>query len=449
MSSPADRAFDPARLLDTVTRDLPTADAYWVGFSGGLDSTVLLHALAANRGQLPGPLSAVHIDHALQPASAAWARHCMAVCDALGVPLSVQCVDARAQAGEGPEAAARTARYAAIARLIGPGAILLTAHHRDDQAETLLLQLMRGAGVDGLAAMPAWRRFADGWQGRPMLGWSRAALRDWAEAQRLHWIEDPSNAHSTADRNFLRHEVLPRLSGRWPGAADAIVRSAAHCAEAAQALAEQAAADLAPLRVADGGRLPVAAWCGLAPAARRRVLRLWLRERGAPPIPQRRLHEALDQLCGARADAGPRIAWGGVELRRFRDELWLLRPLPAAPAGRIAWHGEAVQLPDGLGIVRRRLAPGGIDPALWEAGRVELGFRTAGLRCRPAGRDGSRSFKRLAQDLGIPPWLRDHTPLLWIDGELAAVANACVCAPCALAKDRPGWWIDWRPGSAA
>ena len=444
------QSLAPDHLLGRLNDHLPIPGRYWVAFSGGLDSSVLLNLLVAVREKLLAPLSVIHVDHRLQPQSAAWAQHCHSECRRLGVPLISIKVDAAHRPGESPEAAARIARYAALADTIGADGMLLTAHHRDDQAETLLLQLLRGAGVEGLAAMPMVREWSGGWHARPLLAWSRAAIHEWAVTHQLRWVDDPSNAGTAADRNYLRHQVMPALVARWPGAAQNLVRSAAHCADAAAMIRHQAALDLDHASRTAPGRLPVARLRDLPEARARNLLRLWLRGLGAAPLPAARLDEALSQLCSARADAQVCIAWHGMTLRRYREEVWLVpEDVCAPPEIPFDWDGEAIEPGPGLGLVRRRLAPGGIDQQRWARGRVQLGFRHAGLRCRPVGRIGSRSFKALAQECGIPPWLRDCVPLLLIDGELAGIANCCTCEPFAAPPGESGWVIEWLSESSA
>jgi len=436
--------LEPDALLEQLNVRFPQPKHYWVGFSGGLDSSVLLNVLASLRTQLRAPLSAIHIDHSLQAGSADWDIHCRNECERLGVKLRSLVVDASAGPGESPEAAAREARYAAIADALGPGAMLLTAHHRDDQAETLLLQLLRGAGVEGLAAMPVIRKWHQGWHARPLLAFRRQVIRDWAVSRGLHWIEDPSNVASLADRNYLRHQVMPLLGERWPGAVEGIVRSAAHCADAAEVMRLQAEKDLVNAALDD--RLQVAALRDLPAVRARNLLRYWLRGRGAAPLSLRRLSDALNQLCHARADAAVRIVWHGFEMRRFRDQVWLLPQPPAViEAGPIDWVGEEMQLGSGLGRVRRRKAPGGIALDRWKPGEVQIVYRHAGLRCRPAGRRGTRSFKNIAQEYGIPPWQREIIPVLLIGGQPAAIANCCVCEPFAATGNEPGWVVEWIP----
>ena len=235
------------RLLNALPRTGVTR--YWLAYSGGLDSHALLHAMHGLRAQQRGIiLCAVHVHHGLRPEADQWAAHCMSVCAALEIPCQVLHVQARPAAGESPEDAARCARYQALRDVIGAGDCLLTAHHQDDQAETLLLQLLRGAGVAGLAGMPACAAFGTGLLARPLLSHSRAELRAYAERHGLHWVEDGSNAETGYDRNYLRHEILPRLRARWPATAAVLTRSAGHCAAATDLLQILAAQDLANLR---------------------------------------------------------------------------------------------------------------------------------------------------------------------------------------------------------
>lgn len=449
MWSPAEaggRIPTPAELAGWLEAALPRPSRYLLAFSGGLDSSVLLQLLTQARSLLAAPLAAIHVDHALHPDSGAWAGHCATTCAALGVPLALSRVQAAAQPGESREAAAREARYAAMAAALGPGEVLLTAQHLDDQVETFLLQLLRGAGVEGLSGMPAARPWEGGWQARPLLGCRRSALAEWAERQGLSWVEDPSNSDESLDRNYLRHRVLPLIEARWPGGAGAIARSAGHCAEAAGLVAAIARQDLAAAAAGAGEQLDLAVLSGLPPDRAANLLRHWLRERGAPALPTRRLREALKQLRYARADAAPCVRWGGFALRRYRDRVWLVEGEPG-PLRSFRWDGKTRTLGHGQGTLARRMASGGIDPAQWPAGAVEVRARWPGLRCRPAGRVGHRDFKHLAQDCGIPPWLRDRVPVVLIDGRPAAIAGCCVCEPFAVAPGQSGWWVDWYPGA--
>lgn len=257
--------FTADQVIAKVHALAPDASGYWVAYSGGLDSQVLLHALAAVREQLPAPVGALHINHNLQPDASAWAEQCRAVCAELGITYRALSIQAHAQPGESPEAAARAARYQALVDAVPEGGVLLTAHHQDDQAETLLLQLVRGAGPKGLAAMPERALLGDVPLLRPLLNVSRAALLDYAEQHRLRWLEDPTNASTEYDRNFLRHEILPLLKQRWPATSLVLARSAQHQADAVRLLTELAAMDLQE----NGGHSPISSH-SVIPSFRRR-----------------------------------------------------------------------------------------------------------------------------------------------------------------------------------
>jgi tRNA(Ile)-lysidine synthase len=440
---PGDHRLSAAALLDQLTHVFPPAGHYCLAYSGGIDSTVLLHLLAQIRDRFSAPLSAIHVDHGLQAESSAWAIHCAAECADLGIPFQSLAVDAGHAPGQSPEAAARAARYRAIAGQLPAGSLLLTAHHRDDQAETLLLQLLRGSGVEGLAAMPRCREWERGWLGRPLLDTGRAEIRDYAERHRLRWIDDPSNALPHADRNFLRQQVMPLLQTRWPSAAVAMARSAAHCSDAATSLRRQVDHWLEQAVVDDGRSLDLDLLRGLCDDDAGRLLRAWLRRNGIDMPSTRRLEELRRQAVQAGGGAAMAFAHGGRVVRRYRDRLWLTAAeLPRPPASPLAWHGDHLDL-GSCGRLDRRQGPGGIDPSAWARGTVSVAFRPTGMRFTPAGRRGARSFKKLAQDYGVPPWLRALTPIILIDGQPAAVVGLCVCEGFAARPGASGWHVSW------
>jgi tRNA(Ile)-lysidine synthase len=404
-----------------------------VAYSGGRDSHVLLHWLAGHRALLaPHRLAALHVDHGLQSQAARWATHCQRVCEALHVPFEVLTVDARPASGESPEAAARAARYRAFAARLAAGDLLLTAHHQADQAETVLLALLRGAGPAGTAAMPLRRRLGAGWLVRPLLDWPAARLAAYAAAHELAWVDDPSNRDTRYDRNFLRHAVLPLLAGHWPHAAAALARHAAHAGEAQALLA-----DLAGL---DGGTettLSVSRLEPLSPARRRNLLRGWLRRHGVPVPSHRRLEELLRQALAAAADRQPCLELGAHAVRVWRGRLYLTaQPLPPVPAPRRWRLTEPLCLPGG-GCLQATPAVGDGIAAdrLGEPPCIEVRFRdSAGA---PAG------LKQRLQRSGLPPWWRGQLPLLFGDGQLLQVAGQAPLAPAA--PGQAGWCVRWTP----
>jgi tRNA(Ile)-lysidine synthase len=424
----------------------PPLTRYWLAYSGGCDSHVLLHAAAQLRkaGRLPA-IQAVHVDHGLQASSAAWARHCAAVCADLEFPLMMLRVDARRERGESPEAAARQARYRAIAALMQAGDCLLTAHHQDDQAETLLLQLLRGGGPHGLAGMAERSVFAAGLHARPLLGFSRDDLRHYASQRSLRWIDDPSNADSGFDRNYLRNDVMPLLRERWPAAARVLARGAVHQAEAAQLLDGLAAQDLAQCRNEDN-TLRIAALRMLVEARQRNVLRYWLKQLGFNLPDSVRLVHLREQILHAAPDRSPIVQWPGVTVRRYRDRLYALSPEPPVDTDRVLpWDiGQPLHLSDNVSVVAVAARGEGVKATLCRGYPVTVRFRRGGEACRPAPQAATRPLKKMLQEIGMPPWERERVPLIYVGDRLAAVAGYWVCAPCQAGNGEEGIRFELR-----
>jgi tRNA(Ile)-lysidine synthase len=401
-------------LLDAAA-DVPVL----VGFSGGLDSTVLLHLLAHAPGRAPGSLRAVHVHHGLQATADDWDAHCRRICAQWNIPLQVVPVEVPRDGGEGLEAAARKARHAAFERLVAPGEWLALGHHQDDQAETFLLRALRGSSVDGLAAMRERRDFGKGRLWRPLLHAPRSALERHARQHGLRWIEDPSNASDRFDRNFLRLQVLPLLAQRWPHAAAALARSAALAAEAEGLLAAQDRHELQTCQREDGS-LSLARLRDLSAARRARVLRAWVVQQNLPPLPGNGVRTIEQQLLSARADAQACFAWQNVQIIRWREQLHLRRPATPWPAGwQMPWDGAApLSLPDG-GTLHLHGAPGFATP-------LTVRTRQGGERIRLPGRTHSHALKQLLQESTLPPWQRPYLPLLCTGDEVLAAGDRLI-----------------------
>ncbi len=431
-------------------RRLPSPRRYLIAYSGGLDSTVLLHALARQASALAAPLAAVHIHHGLQAPADSWLDHCVAQCAALSIPCEALRVSVAHASGQGLEASARRARYQAIAGVMEPGDMLLTAHHQDDQAETLLLQLLRGSGVAGLASMAPIKTFAQGWHARPLLDFSRAQLNEYAVARQLSWIDDPSNFDISLERNHLRQRVMPLLHERNPAVAATLSRSARHFAEATELLGELAEIDLLATRGDETGTLSVSALLSLSRARQRNLLRHWIHTAGFPLPDTRNLQRICDEVLPAAPDSTPLVHWRGAEVRRYRDDLFIMMPLPPAPTVKtIPWDLKApLHLPQGAGKLLIRNKPGaGLASGRLLGRHVEVRFRTGGERCCPARRRETHELKKLLQEQGIPPWERERLPLLFVDGQLAQAGNLWCCEPFAAKPDEMGIVVDWLPAA--
>ncbi|NIB39803.1 tRNA lysidine(34) synthetase TilS [Pseudomaricurvus alkylphenolicus] len=416
-----------------------------VAYSGGLDSTVLLHLLKGIASKTP--VEAVHINHGLSELAGAWQQHCLECCTRWSIPLRVIEVQVKS-VGSGIEDAARQARYTAFEKVLEAGDGLLLAHHQDDQAETLLLRLLRGSGPRGLASMAVSRELGKARLYRPLLELTRHQLEVYARHHQLSWIDDDSNASLEFDRNYLRHRVMPALKQRWPGAAKRFATSARHCAEAEQLMMEVAASDLdraEPQQERLGESLAMAPLRQMSRFRRGNLLRHWLTTRGLPLPEEAHLAEFEQQLLNGRSDSEAEVSFGGVMLRRYRERLYRLAPLPDKVAEDCDWDG------------RQPLAWGGwllsLEPV--QSGGFRLpaeGFRVSrrlpGERCHPAWRQHSQTLKKLLQESEVEPWLRDRVPILLNQGnperEPVAVGHLWPCKGWQCEAGETGFQLHWQ-----
>ncbi|WP_426688134.1 tRNA lysidine(34) synthetase TilS [Rhodanobacter ginsengiterrae] len=430
-----------ARLLQHLLAALAAAPPVplCVAFSGGPDSTALLHALAQLPPARARGLRALHVDHRLHADSAGWADHCRAFCRAIEVTCEVLPVQVQRGSGNGLEAEAREARHAALAARLQENEYLLFAHHRDDQVETVLLKLLRGAGPDGLGGMRVLRPFGRGQLWRPLLELPRQLLQDYIAAHRLDCIDDPSNADTRLARNRLRHEILPALVRYWPQATDSILHSAALSRAAADALRAQWLTAFSTLHDPTSGSLDAPGWLALAPALREPLLDHWLHARGlgAPTTAQR---QQIERQCLARAGRLPCVRWAGAELHIWKARLWALPPAPLIDdAWQVDWDGAPLALPDG-----GELSLG--DPTARLDQPLQVHLRRGGERIKPDGDAHTRELRDLFQQAGLPPWQRQACPLLHAGGDLVAVADRWISSRGAAIFLHAGARPHWRPG---
>lgn len=407
-----------------------------VGYSGGVDSTALLLGVAALRTRLQLDCRAFHFDHRLHPESERWAAHCRAQCAALGVPFQLEAATDAPPPRMSVEAWARERRYAAAARTLGPGDALLTAHHRDDVAETLLLAALRGSGPHGLAGIATCRPLGPGLLVRPLLDLPHATLvRAVAEAG-VDFLRDPANVDSRYDRSYLRETVMPLLAARFPGAGIGLARTAALQRTTAALLDADADAVLDALG-ATRAALPLRGLADYDEARRRFIVRRWLKHASGHTPGARVLEHTLRELVDSRCDATPSLAWCGGELRRHRETLYWLAS-PAAPLTEVCeWHvGRPLTLPCGV-LYARPTVGSGLRASL-AAGGLTVRPRRGGETLRPVGRAHGVTVKRLLQEAEIPPWRRAQLPLLWIGDRLVAVADLAIASETAAAEGEPG-----------
>ncbi len=424
---------------------LKQGDRLCVGVSGGRDSVVLLHALSrlAPSFEVPIRLSAVHVYHGLSPNADAWADFCADFCQRCGVPLEIVRVDVPRDSGEGLEAAARRMRHGVFAARAADW--LALAHHRDDQAETVLLNLLRGAGIAGAAGMSPERPQARGPALiRPLLDVPRSAIEAYADTQGLRWIDDESNADVHFRRNFLRREIIPRLEEKFPGTQRSLARAAGHFAEGAELLNELAAIDRVAV-LTPAGRLGLAAFNALPAARARNLLRHEWLGAGFRAPDTRWIDEARHQLASTDALSETCLKTPEGELRVYRGEIYVARHRPDTSDAVVHWRGED-ELPWAGGRVRFVVVDGGgIRRTLLESGEVFIRARQGGERLQAHPARPRRSLRNLLQEASIPAWERNYLPYLWCGDRLAWVAGLGVDVKFACAAGEAGVLPVWEP----
>ena len=417
--------------VDSITgwyNALKSARHCYVAYSGGLDSHVLLHLVSQ---LLPADkITALHINHQLSPNSSDWAEHCRNICASLNIPIIVETATVVAE-GEGIEAAARKARYHCFDKHLQSGDLLLQAHHTDDQVETVLYRLLRGSGVKGLAGIPQTRGLGEGQLIRPLLPFTRAQLEVYAQSNGLQWIDDESNDDSRFDRNFLRNELFPLIEQRWPDYRQRICLSAtlaSRSAELDQICAEEDLRSLGCRTERVGWSIEIYALLSLSEIRQRNVIRYWI-EQHRLPVPGHKILETLfTEFLTARQDATPLLSWPGAECRRYQQRLYLLPPSKEArlETELTVFIPEMTYPLPGGGTLRTVSAKG--EGLRYQSDmQLHMCFRQGGERCEPAGRGSSNTLKKLFQEYQLEPWLRDRTPLIYLNGELAAVGDMWVC----------------------
>lgn len=420
-------------LLDSIS-SLPVPDGtIYLGYSGGIDSQVMLHSLAMHP-VLKHKLIAVHVHHGLQVIADQWAVFCQQQSANLKIPFRLIKVDARPRVGQSLEEAARIARYAVFEQLVTAQDYVLFAHHQEDQLETFLLQLVRGAGVKGLSAMPANSMLGVGRLIRPFLDLPKAQIQDYAHLHDLTWVVDPTNLDDKFDRNWLRQQIVPLLSERWPSIAKTVARSAQHCADASCFIEEWVALQLPTILAQDGGLL-IEPWQLFNREQRIQLLRHWLMIYLARPPANALITAIINQVINARDDRQAVVVAESFRIRKFRHTLFCLDSTQLQPfASHLKWSNNqaTLDLQNGYSL-SLALSNQGVDRFLWETQVISVKPRAGGEKLKLAKRKGQHCLKKLYQEAGVSPWLREQIPLIYLNDKLAAVPGLWV-AEWALAK---------------
>lgn len=415
-----------------------------IAYSGGVDSQVLLHALVQLKHQafISNPITVCHVNHGLSDNAKTWQQFAENACSKYGVQLVVKSVNIKAQAQQSLEELARDARYDALNTISDNPALILTGHHSDDQSETFLLALKRGAGLKGLSAMSEISQRETHRLVRPLLSISRQTILDYAKAHQLRWIEDESNTDISFDRNFIRNNVMPLLKQRWPSISQTINRSAAHCLEGQELLDELAEQDLVSCESEfDEPSLLVEPLLTLSKARFNNLIRFFLSQKNSLMPSTEQLKQLRSQL-NAASDKTPSIKVGNCFFRRFKEAIYLTPHFEDISRWQhsvsLVDGSEKIMLPDNLGQltftldlnVASQLASTAMTISLPKAGDlVSIRFTHDNPKCLPDYRQHTRTVKKVLQELNIPPWQRKRIAFLYYNEELVAGIGHFICQP--------------------
>ena len=411
-------------------RDITPAKRFCVAFSGGLDSTVLLHLLNQLKKYEPDlVVRAVHVHHGLSGNADQWSAHCEKLCVSYQVPVTISHISIKKIPKVSLEELARTKRYEVLKGLLEENEVLVTAHHLNDQAETLLLQLFRGAGPKGLASMPVIVPFGNGFLLRPFLTFKKEVLKHYAVAKQLHWVEDESNQNLALDRNFLRHELLPLIQNRWPTITENLSRAAKHCAEANCYIDDHLKELFNTVFTRETNSLSLPDLLNYEPETQKYLIRYWLQYLKFPLPSTKKLAQLQVELLQSKHDAMPLLCWKMVEIRRFDQQLYAMSPLPPHDSQVvIPWDLQQpdLLLPNNMGLITlNELQQLGVTTDTLK--QVTIRFRQGGERCRLKNRNHSHALKKLFQEWRVPPWQRNRIPLVYVEEKLVAVVGYVAC----------------------
>ena len=417
-----------SHLIDTALSHGNPPKHIYIGYSGGVDSHVLLHLCAANP-KFKALITAVYVHHGLQVAADAWAEHCQKTASLLGVHCQVLRVDAKPSLGESPEEAARNARYSALKTLMKSDDVLLVAQHRDDQLETVLLQLLRGGGLRGLSAMPENTALGLGRLLRPLLNVAKSTIDTYAQTHGLSWVEDPSNQSHDYDRNYLRNAILPLLKRRWPACDKTVARSARHCADAQVVISAVSEQLFLQVFNKDDQTLAISQLRSFQTHKQALIIRHWFQHLKLKMPSQAFVARVQSELLSARLDSDPIVSRQHHGVRRYRDKLYCLPTLIPAQFEAVTWPIEQPSFTlSNQKVLTCELSSSGINRSLWQESTITVCARQGGEKIRLLGRRGRHTLKKLFQEADIPTWERETLPLIYIDGQLAAVADLWISA---------------------
>ena len=430
--------------LKEFLAELPDSPRYWVAYSGGVDSHVLLHTFYLNKQHITAELNAIHVNHGISQYADSWQLHCQKICENYQIKYASFKIQQETPK-KNIENWARQQRYTIFSDLMGQNDILFTAHHINDQAETFLLRLMRGSGCDGLSAIKKIKTYKTGWLIRPLLNYTKAEILAFAKKQSLKWIEDESNQDNKLDRNLIRQEIIPKLENRWPSAVKLISKASNHQSDAAEFIYEISQQDIKEITTTRSNIISINSLKKFSYVRQKNALRLWLKNEKIPAPNTDIINNIIKEIIHARHDSNPCLNWKGRQIRRYRENIYALSPFPPHdPSMQITWNiKKPITLPTGI-LTATKTNSGGIKMEAIKDHCLNIKFRQGGERMVLKGTSHRQQLKKMFQKKGIPPWYRYRIPLLYSEEKLIAVADMWIDTAFSENSAYPAWKITFK-----
>lgn len=428
----------------SVLQELGKVNKFWLAYSGGMDSSVLLHLFYLNKEKVKHPIEVLYVNHGLQQEADDWAVFCQKQCEKYDFPFTELTVSESCPTGESIEAWAREKRYQLIGDIMNPNDVLFSGHHKDDQVETFFLQAFRGAGARGLSAMPLIKKKKDIFYARPLLNYSREEIKHYANQQGLNWQEDKSNSDSRYDRNYFRHKISPIIENRWPSYRETINRVIGHQKETKLLLDELAIEDINNAKHDNEISLDINTIKTLSEARQKNLLFVWLEQLGLQIPGSRHIEKVISDIINSDLDKSPCVNWADVEIRRYKNTLYASKKLQDYDADtEFKWQPENILNVFEETLMAKQAKGVGVSQNKVNGTHFIVRFRKGGEKIKPGNSSHSKTLKQLFQERSVLPWYRNKIPLVYVNDELAAIPGFCVDKKYMAEKDEASWDIHW------
>ena len=431
--------------LDIIERQIKPLlpNKFCIAFSGGMDSTVLLHVMK-NIIDEKSQIRAIHINHNIVDNSKVWTKTCKSICKNFGIDIEIISLEVTHN-GYGLEAAARDERYKKLKEKLYENEYLLTAHHEEDQMETVFLRMARGTGLDGLQGINEKYSFGEGIIFRPMLEVSKTSVMDYAKEHQLKWVEDSSNQDTHFDRNFLRKKIIPQFRERWPSIASSVSRLSQLSAQNIKILNQIAEEDIGP--IANMNELPLAKLLDKSFERANNMLRYIILANGMSIPSMKTLQDGLKEMLDPETDKSV-IAWKDYCIRKYKNHLYFLSNSDLEPNKvdvRIPWEiGKTVNLGENIGTIEATFIHGDGLSIEKCKNKLTISYRQGGELIKPIGHRINKSLKNLFQENQILPWMRDKIPLIYYQDELVSVADLWFNQNYVASQNEAGFVVNWH-----